>query len=72
MLWWAIDSAAVNPLALMFNRNSCSYRRPLDTNLLAERIQLTSGIGQAYTATVIGPDGVVYAVNNAVLFSVGQ
>jgi hypothetical protein len=33
---------------------------------------LTSGVGEAYTPTAIGADGAVYAVNNAVLFSIAK
>ncbi len=35
-------------------------------------ITLSGGIGEAYTPTVIGADGTVYAINNAVLSAVGQ
>jgi hypothetical protein len=35
-------------------------------------VRLTSGIGEAYTPTVVGPDGTVYAINNATLFAVGR
>lgn len=72
---WCINTAAVDPIrksVLVNNEDGYLYRWDLTTNQLAERIQLNSGIGQAYTATVIAPDGVVYAVNNAVLFSVGR
>ena len=41
-----------------------------DDEPLTQRIRLTSGIGESYTPTAIGADGAVYAVNNAVLFSI--
>ena len=30
-----------------------------------------AGVGEAYTPTFVGPDGSVYAINNATLFVVG-
>ena len=48
------------------------YRWNMNTNTLTERFALTAGIGEAYTPTVIGPDGTVYAINNGILFAVGQ
>ena len=72
---WCINTAAVDPITrsvLVNSEDSYLYRWSLVTNQLVERIQLNSGIGQAYTPTVIGPDGTVYAVNNGVLFSVSR
>src|SRR5262249_18930647 len=37
----------------------------------SETLVLTPGLGEAYTPTVAGPDGQVYAINNATLFAVG-
>jgi hypothetical protein len=34
-------------------------------------VTLTAGIGEAYTPTWMGPDGKVYAINNATIFAVG-
>jgi hypothetical protein len=46
------------------------YRWDLTTNTLSQSITLTAGLGEAYTPTLIGADGAVYAINNATLFSV--
>src|SRR5205085_1757396 len=47
------------------------YRWDLWTNEFTEVVTLTGGVGEAYTPTVIGPDGTVYAINDATLFAVG-
>ena len=72
---WCVNTAAVDPLTksvLVNSEDGYLYRWDVSTNRLTQRIQLTSGIGEAYTATVIGADGAVYAVNNAVLFSIAK
>src|SRR5579872_250345 len=72
---WCINTAAVDPVTKSVLANSEDgylYRWDLTTNSFTQRIALTSGIGEAYTPTAVGPDGQVYAVNNAVLFAVGQ
>ena len=72
---WCINTAAVDPITRSVLANSEDgylYRWDLASNRLSERIQLTSGIAESYTPTAIGPDGSVYAINNAVLFSVGR
>jgi hypothetical protein len=72
---WCINSAAVDPLTKSILANSEDgklYRWDLTTNTLSETVVLTAGLGEAYTPTVIGVDGHVYAINNAILFAVGQ
>jgi len=72
---WCVNTAAVDPVTksvLVNSEDGYLYRWDVSTNRLTQRIQLTSGVGEAYTATVIGADGAVYAVNNAVLFSVAK
>ena len=72
---WCINTAAVDPMTrsiLVNSEDGYLYRWDLTRNELSERIQLTSGIRESYTPTAIGPDGVVYAVNNSVLFAVGR
>jgi hypothetical protein len=71
---WCINTAAVDPITRSILANSedgLLYRWNLATGALSESIVLTAGLGEAYTPTVIGPDGTVYAVNNATLFAVG-
>jgi hypothetical protein len=48
------------------------YHWDLTTNELSQKIKLSTGIGEAYTPTEIGPDGTVYAINDAVLDAVGN
>jgi hypothetical protein len=72
---WCINTAAVDPQTssvLMNNEDGLLYRWHLPSNTLSERIRLNNGYAQAYTPTAIGPDGRVYAVNNARLFSIGR
>jgi hypothetical protein len=72
---WCINTAAVDPFtkSVMVNSEDGKlYRWDLTTNTLSERIKLSGGIGEAYTPTVIGADGTVYAINDAVLSAVGK
>ncbi len=72
---WCINTAAVDPFTqsiLVNNEDGKLYRWDLKTNTLSEKIVLSSGLGESYTPTAIGPDGTVYAINNAVLFAVGK
>jgi hypothetical protein len=39
---------------------------------LSQKVALTAGIGEAYTPTVTSVDGTVYAINDAILFAVGN
>ena len=71
---WCINTAAVDPFTksiLANNEDGKLYRWDLTSNTLSETFTLTTGIGEAYTPTLIGMDGTVYAINNAILFAVG-
>ena len=48
------------------------YRWELGGNTLVEAVSLTVGIGEAYTPTILGNDGTAYAINNGILFAVGN
>jgi len=72
---WCINTAAVDPSTksiLANNEDGVLYRWDMTTGALSESLVLTSGRGEAYTPTLIGPDGTVYAINNATLFAIGN
>jgi hypothetical protein len=72
---WCINTAAVDPItksALVNSEDGKLYRWDLTTNTLSQIITLSSGIGEAYTPTAIGTDGTAFAINDAVLFALGQ
>lgn len=72
---WCVNTAAFDPntkSVFMNNSDGYLYRWDLATNKLSEKFNLNTGYYQAYTPTALGPDGKVYAVNNAVLMAVGK
>jgi hypothetical protein len=72
---WCINSAAIDPVtksAIVNSEDGINYRWDFTTNTLSQQLTLSPGVGEAYTPTVIGPDGTVYAINDAVLFAIGQ
>jgi hypothetical protein len=72
---WCINTAAVDPFTKSVIANSEDgklYRWNLTTNKLSQAIKLSPGIGEAYTPTVIGSDGTVYAINSAILDAIGR
>ena len=72
---WCINDAAVDPFTGSVIANSedgTVYRWDLASNTFTEAVPLTQATGEAYTPTVIGPDGTAYAINRSTLFAVGQ
>jgi hypothetical protein len=72
---WCINSIAVDPTtgsAIANNEDGHLYRWDLETGQLTDHLRLNGPRGQAYTSTVIGPDGTAYAIQNAVLYAVGR
>jgi hypothetical protein len=71
---WCINTAVIdtkNKCAVVNSEDGNVYRWDFPTNSLTARVTLSSGIGEPYTPTVIGPDGKVYGINNSTLFACG-
>jgi hypothetical protein len=72
---WCINIGVVDPARKSIYGNAEDgflYRWDLPTNTFAEKIALTGGQFEAYTPTLIGRDGTVYAIQGGVLFAVGD
>lgn len=72
---WCINTAAVDVSrgSIIVNcEDGVVYRWDLKRNEFSQSVRITAGLGQAYTPTLIGPTGIVYAVSNAHLFAVGR
>jgi hypothetical protein len=70
---WCINTMAADPArqsVIANNEDGILYRWNLATNTLQQSIQLNSGLGQAYTPTVISADGGVFAISNAILYAI--
>ncbi len=72
---WCINSAVVDAAddsVIVNSEDGTLYRWDLASNTLAEQIHLNRPRPEAYTPTIIGPDGTVYAINNSTLYAVGR
>ena len=72
---WCINAAVFNVSdhsVYVNNEDGILYRWDLATGKLAEQIRLNKPRPEAYTSTLIGPDGTVYAINNATLYAIGR
>ncbi len=72
---WCINTAAIDPFTKSVLANSEDgnlYRWDLTTNSFTQVITLATATGEAYTPTVIGADGTVYAINDAILDALGK
>jgi hypothetical protein len=73
---WCLNTTAIDPITKSVMANSEDgklYRWDLTSNTLSQTNMLTSTYGfEAYTPTVVGVDGIVYAMNNGTLYAVGR
>lgn len=72
---WCINSAVVDPAthaALINSEDGNIYRWDFEVGQITQSHILDGPRGQAYTPTISGPTGIVYAINNAKLFAVGN
>ena len=72
---WCINSAVVDAFTgavFAGSEDGHLYRWDLATNTFNQSLLLNLPRGEAYTPSVVGPDGTVYAINNAQLYAVGQ
>src|SRR5215831_15514259 len=71
---WCINTAAVNPGTNSIftpSEDGHIYRWNLASNSLSQAATLSSGVGEPYVPTVIGPDGTVYTLNGGSMFALG-
>ena len=72
---WCINSAVVdrrNKSVIANAEDGYSYRWDLTTNTFSQTLQLNAPLGEAYTPTLIGADGTIYAINDATLYAIGN
>lgn len=70
---WCINAAAIDPVnkcAVVNSEDGHAYKWDFVTNTLKQSTYLQPATGEAYTCTVVGPDGTSYAINNGVLHAV--
>jgi len=72
---FCINAPAINPSTnsvFFTSEDGHLYRWNLPQNSIQQAITLSSGIGQPYVPSVIGPDGSVYTYNGGNAFSIGE
>jgi len=72
---WCINAAVVdrrNKSVIANAEDGYSYRWDLTTNTLSQMLQLNGPLGEAYTPTLIGANGTIFAINDATLYAMGN
>jgi len=71
---WCINTAAVNPATnsiFVPSEDGRLYRWDVASNSFSQAVTLSSGLGEPYVPSLIGPDGTVYTLNGGTLFALG-
>jgi hypothetical protein len=72
---WCINSSAVDAHTRSIfagSEDGHFYRWDLKTNTLSQSLMLNAPRPEAYTPSVVGPNGTVYSINNATLYALGR
>jgi hypothetical protein len=72
---WCVNTAVVDAASgavFAGAEDGKLYRWDLAANTLSSTLKLNPPQGEAYTPTLIGADGTVYAINTATLYAVGK
>ena len=72
---WCINSAAVDShtgAVFAGSEDGHMYRWNLTANSLSQALMLNAPTPEAYTPSLVGPDGTVYSINNATLYALGN
>jgi hypothetical protein len=72
---WCINSAVVDAFTgavFAGSEDGHFYRWDLASNSFSQKLRLNAPRGEAYTPSIVGPDGTVYAINDAKLYAIGQ
>lgn len=72
---WCINSAVVDPATgsvIAGSEDGHVYRWDLTTGTLSQSLNLNQPTGEAYTPSIVGPDGTIYSINDAKLYAIGN
>jgi hypothetical protein len=72
---WCINSAVVDAkTSSVFagSEDGNFYRWNIADNSISQKLNLNPPQPEAYTPSLVGPDGKVYAINNATLYAIGK
>jgi hypothetical protein len=72
---WCINSAVVDAASSSVfagSEDGNFYRWNIATNKISQSLPLNAPTPEAYTPSMVGPDGKIYAINNAILYAIGK